>query len=534
MIKKLVFGFLIASGFAAIGQKKNISYFDEKGRLTYEESAFYYRESTDTANYFRSYYAKYKTKYFEGYILNASDTADYNNKYNGLCKWYYTNGKIKRQSEYNNEGILSGVRSDYNLRGQLIKKTEYINGKILNDRYLEYDSLGHTSYVLKDDFVDNAFNWPISLETGKTSKIKIGGLELINTTDIDSYVLKDVKIDSLNYSIETLINSLYLLPDTKTGVVFGYKDLDNYNYYYITNSKFSVGFRKNGVNYNTIEDFFTPDLNNFNKLKIVSIEDSIYFFINDKLQTYCQTSKLVGDKIGFYVNKGNSFFESFIIKEGNINLNLVDKKHLMSYKINGHMKTINDVYSGVFIGKTGIVLTEIKNLNRVNKILVETCINDTLKLYEADVLKDDFIYNYTLLKIRIDTLGTVNLTYNYNPLRKLDPLKKAFIYYFEKDSLSRLFKPVTIEVVPKSITGIHVSAGNNIKVGSPIFDADGNILGLVSDIDRKNKVTHTPISSIFGYFMMKPELINLINIKAFDLDNFHKNIFSNIVIIKTL
>lgn len=332
---------LIGIVFFSFGQsQRQISYFDKSGRLTYEESAFYYRENTDTLNYYKSYYNnKNHIKYFEGFIVNALDTADYNNKYIGFCKWFYPNGNLKIHAEYNNEGLLNGVKSEYSFTGFLIKKTDYVNGKNLNKKYLEFDSTGVSCDVFNEEFTDNSFGWPVLSEIGQSAKIKIGGLELINNIQKKFYVLQSIKLDSLNYSIETSINSKYLLPDTQTGIVYGYKDTSNYNYFYITKNQFSVGFVKNGMFYNNIDDFFTPDLNTYNKLKIVSSNDSIYFFINNELQTYCNSSRLLGDKIGFYVNKGNSFIENLIIKEGKGALN-IHNYPIMSYKLNGQKKQL--------------------------------------------------------------------------------------------------------------------------------------------------------------------------------------------------
>lgn len=532
---------LIGVVFFSFGQnQRQISYFDERGRLTYEESAFYYRENTDTINYYKSYYNnKNHIKYFEGFIVNALDTADYNNKYSGLCKWFYPNGNLKIYAEYNNNGLLNGVKSEYSFRGFLVKQTVYENGKISNKRHLEFDSTGVSYNVFNEEFTDNLFGWPVFSEIKQSSKIKTGGLEIINNTEKKSYILKSLKLDSTNYSIETFINSMYLLPETQTGIVYGYRDTNNYNFFYITKNQFSVGFVKDGKLYNSINNFFTPDLITHNKLKIMTIKDSTYFFINNKLQTYCNSSNLLGDEIGFYVNKGNSFIENLIIKEGKVALNISDNS-IMSYKLNGQKKTVNNIYSGVIISKSGVILTEIKNLNKVNKILVEFLVRDTLKLFEADIIKNDYLSNYTLLKIKnFEKLAdTMELFYNYHPLKTLTLEMKSNAYYFGVDSLTQKFSSKIIEIkltkhknfIPNNI----VITNDYLPTGSSIFDVDGNILGIISNVDKKIKINYTPISSIYGYLITKPELIDLVYKKDFDINKFKQNVFKNIVVIKTL
>src|ERR1700741_3573990 len=89
--------------------QKNTSYFDSLGRLTYVETAHHFRRDTDTTNFYVSFYAKNKKKYFEGSMLNVNDTVDYNNKYVGLCTWYYLNGNKKQQLQYDANGYLNGL-----------------------------------------------------------------------------------------------------------------------------------------------------------------------------------------------------------------------------------------------------------------------------------------------------------------------------------------------------------------------------------------------------------------------------------------
>ena len=84
MLKAHLFFSLIVFSLSSKSQSvvaKNTSYFDKNGKLTYVESAFYFRQNTDTLDYYRSFYSDTKNKYFEGSIINNNDTMDYNNKY---------------------------------------------------------------------------------------------------------------------------------------------------------------------------------------------------------------------------------------------------------------------------------------------------------------------------------------------------------------------------------------------------------------------------------------------------------------------
>lgn len=163
-----------------------------------------------------------------------------------------------------------------------------------------------------------------------------------------------------------------------------------------------------------------------------------------------------------------------------------------------------------------------------------------MKLFEADIIKNDYLSNYTLLKIKnFEKLeDTMELFYNYHPLKTLTLGIKSNAYYFDIDTLSQKFSSKIIEIKlnkHKNFIPNHIEITNDyLSTGSPIFDIDGNILGIISNVDKKSKINHTPISSIYGYLITKPELIDLVNRKDFDFNKFKQNIFKNIVVIKTL
>ena len=179
----LILVFLINNKAAFSQNEKVLAYFNDKGELSTIEDSYYFRTSTDTLNYYRSYYSENKKPYFEGEILNAKDSLDNGNTYKGLCIWYYKNGTKRSICNFNEKGALHGITNKYYDNGLPFQLIEYENGQIKNNRYLEYDRKGKVINVLKDEFIGFTTSWNLIKTPEVSCKMKIGGLEILNRSD---------------------------------------------------------------------------------------------------------------------------------------------------------------------------------------------------------------------------------------------------------------------------------------------------------------------------------------------------------------
>lgn len=519
-----------------------MSFFDEKGKLTYEETAHYYRQSTDTVNFFRSYYAKNKNKYFEGKILNVVDSLDFNNKYMGLCTWYYLNGKIKVQAEYNETGQAHGVRKEYSEQGYIIKETIYENGKVKNKMHKEFNESGLEINVLEEDFSNNSLDWKLMSTEELNSKIRIGGMEIINKKTDQFINLLNNPIDSANFSIETKVNTynLNIQKECISGIVFGFKDYSNYNYFYISKQKFHIGFIRDNHITKQIEGYYSVDLkvNNHNKLKILCSNDSLYYYLNNNLQCYSHNEGFIGNKMGFCVNNGYYFFDYLVVKQFSKNssepVNGIDQVFIK----NGiHKFPFRQINSGVIIGKNGYVLTSIKDVGLFNKYFIEVNSNDTLKLYAAEVYLNNDWSNFTVLKIKDSTIKLPTPIYNiYNYSTVME--KKYVAYNFEEDSTSLVKRNKFYGDINSVIDHKHISyngiKNNHYCVGSPMFDEKGNILGIITNVNNENEIKSVGMRKVIDALFTNPESNEVKPKKDFDFSNFEKNIYKNLVLVKTL
>jgi len=104
MFRTFSFFILISLTQLALAQKV---YFDRSGKSTSENQAFYYREKLNSENEFKSYYLN-GSVFFEGKIIDASLIDESKNVYQGVCKWYHKNTKLKSERKFNEQGQEEG------------------------------------------------------------------------------------------------------------------------------------------------------------------------------------------------------------------------------------------------------------------------------------------------------------------------------------------------------------------------------------------------------------------------------------------
>ena len=535
-----IISFFSLSNCLSAQNGKGKSYFDEKGFLAFTNTAIYYRQETDTANYFRSFYVANNMKYFEGKIISANDTLDNKNSYAGLCSWYYPNGMKKKQCLFNETGILNGFFEEFFEEGKVFKQIVYENGLIKNCRYIEYSIGGMAINVFEENFANNLNNWVLSKSESMTSKIKLGGLELVNKTKDDFIISISHKIDSSNFSIEASLNSSYIFTGCQTGLVFNYRDKRNYNYFYVSQFRYFIGEVKNGVDKRCVDNYFSFDLkaNTWNAIKVVRLNDGFYYYINNKLQIITALGTSVGQSIGFLVNNGLAFFDNLIIKqfsEKAINPIIIND---LFVEFDGKTNPIRSKNSGIMLSNNGYVLTSLADIENINGIIVEAVVNDSIKVFDAEIYLKNVAQNFAILKIKnIKRAIFSKPVFSYSYLKSIETEKKFVAKYLSINSNNKQFEVKTLigdinEVSPHDHEKKGV-ADSHLCIGSPIFDKSGNILGVLGKVNDQYKIEIVNMQLVMGIYFNCFENNQIIRKPKNDPLNIEKNIFKNLVSIKT-
>lgn len=539
MLQKLICFFVALLAITCKAQNINTSFFDQNGYLTYEETAVYYRRNTDTANFYRSFYKENNSRYFEGYIANALDTADYNNKYIGTCKWYNKNGTLKLVVPFNEQGLLNGTKQEFNENGILKKQSVYENNVLKTGSYLEIDENGFWAAVFEEEFRNNEGHWLLDANESVSARIKLGGLELVNKRKNYHALFSTRKIDSTNFSIETKINSNYLTPDSKSGIVFGFKDWNNYNYFCVSKFRFHIGSVQSGALVKSIENYFSFELNgtDWNNIKVLCAGDSLYYYINNTLQACCQKNGFSAGDEGLCISNGNVLFDNLILKQYPHSF----KRKLqpeMSYPANNYLLPVKQLNMGVLIGKNGYVITSVKDIEQVNKFVVELYSTDSVTQYEADAIHYNPWNKLLVLKLRDGKIDDkINIAYNYNYMKNCTTEKRMTSFSPEMDSKTGLFSLDTVGIISMKSNAHRHPLKNMVNshfcVGSPLFNPDGYILGIITDVNKQNEVKVLAIQEINTYLYSNSKTIGIIYKNEVDASTFKENISTNIVLIKS-
>ena len=208
----------------------------------------------------------------------------YNNQINGKNTFYYDNGQIAQEANYNN-GYLDGTYQSWYKTGKTKLIAYYEKGSLVENKYIEYDENGLGSLVYKENFRVNKDKWEAKTE-GSSSQITQDGTVALhlsndNITSRYNYVTLD---QSSSYSIESIIQKKSGKGNEGYGIIFGFKDWDNFYQFLISEyGSYIILCKIEGVNIKICEWTKSNAINIGNKrnqLKVMKFGDEFIFSIN--------------------------------------------------------------------------------------------------------------------------------------------------------------------------------------------------------------------------------------------------------------
>lgn len=460
------------------------SYFDKSGKPTSVENAYYSRKLVSGDTYQSTYING--SLYFEGRIIKIDKTGDINNTYTGICKWYYKNGKNKVTKTFDEKGIENGTSIYYHETGKIWKEIVYFNGKIKDNTFVEYDENGIANRIFEEDFTNNLNDWDV-YESDKSKAIIAGNvLEIKSNTAQGTSRFISVPSEGSDIILEGLIDVSTLAPGSKAGIIFGFKDWQNYNFFLITQSTFYVGTVFEGLSAIKAEDMYTSAVlkTGFNNLKILNIGDKSVFSINGEVQFSTDSYRLYGPKIGFIVSGKNTIkIDKLITKEIDINHNgnqLVDKTD----------QNVKSTGSGIMISKDGYLVTNFHVIEDAKgTVMVEITRDGTTKNFKASIIKSDKENDLAILKIEdSDFKPYAKIQYAFKENGSTDVGSMVYTIGFPM-ALAGMGKEAKFtdgkvssktgynNAINSYQTSVPVQPGNS---GGPLFDEKGKLIGVIN------------------------------------------------------
>ena len=469
--------------FAAGIYAQDIVYFDKKGKGTSQEEAYYYRKK-ETGNSYKSVYVNGGSPYFEGEITSASNTDENLNKYFGKCKWYYKNGNLKSTKNFNDAGIEDGQTTLYYESGKVWKEIDYTKGEIKGNRYIEYTEDGRMSRIFEDNFNNNNNEWDLYSSDKSISKIKNGVFELESYTKAGTARYISFTTGSEDFTIESTFNLEKLGTDQKVGLIYGFKDWNNYNYFLLSYGGMYIGSVYEGISTDKVEGMFASSFQKGKKntLKIITSEDKIIFSINGEVQYQCARFSFVGSNLGFAMSgKGAVTIDDLICKEINYkSSNVSVSKSDYEVKATG---------SGILISENGYIITNEHVINDANKIQVELTSQGISKLYSAILVQKDADNDLAIIKINDESFKPIEkLKYSFKESGAIDVGTQVFTIGFPLalSGMGKEAKYTDGKISAKTgyngalnsfQSTIAIQPGNS---GGPVFNEKGELMGLIN------------------------------------------------------
>jgi S1-C subfamily serine protease len=507
--------FLILS--AAFSQAQEKVFFDKVGKSTDESTAYYYRQKTSEPDSYKSYYINGGSLYFEGRILTPSNTDENVNLYTETCTWYYKNGNKKAQRTFDKAGLESGTSTYYYETGKLWKQFEFVNGKS-KPTFSEYDEDGKTSRIFEEDFNDNSNDWDLYSSDKTSASLRFGQLQLASFTDAGASRYISHPLESQDFAIELVMNLIKLKDGEKAGLIFGFKDWQNYSYFLISSNAYFIGNVYEGISSIKADGLFSGDIvkGGFNNLKIISNGEKNFYSINGSIQRSDSRFRTSGSNIGFAVSgKSTIEIDKLIIKE-------IDYKSDagVSGKRTEADMDVKATGSGLIISSSGYVLTNFHVVKGANKIIVQLTSGGVVKSYTAVLVQKDMDNDLVILKIKDESFSPLApIKYSFKESGGVEVGATVFTigYPYALSGMGTEAKFTDGKISSKTgyndainsyQASVPVQPGNS---GGPLFTDKGELVGVVnSKIQGAENVTYAiKLSYVKNLMELLPETVEL-------------------------
>ncbi len=489
---------------------QNKLFFDKLGKSTTEAQAYYYRQKEEGADMYKSYYINGGTLFFEGKISKPSNTDEEKNGYNGLCIWYYKNGKKKASRMYNEKGVEEGISTWYYESGKLWKEIEYKNGQIKDNTYKEYDEAGQASRIFEEEFGNNINDWDLYHSDKSQAVINNGVLELSSYSAEGTSRYIHLPMLSGEFTIEAVFNLKKLKAGEKAGIIYGFKDWQNYNFFSITQSAFYIGTVYEGATVMRAEGMYSSAINKEeqNLLKVITDGDKNIYSINGEIQMKTDRYRSYGSHVGFAISGNASVdIEKLICKE-------IDFKSSSAGSSDRDVKASG---SGFLFSSKGYLLTNYHVVENANKISVELNNGTVNKTYTAEVVQKDVDNDLAILKVNDAVFtGAENVQYAFKD-GAMDVGSQVFTigYPLAMSGMGKEAKFADGKISAKTgynnavnsyQTSIPVQPGNS---GGPLFNDKGQLIGIINaKVSEADNVSYAvKVNYIRNLIELLPETI---------------------------
>ncbi|MCF8292422.1 MAG: trypsin-like peptidase domain-containing protein [Chitinophagaceae bacterium] len=483
-----------------------------RGQLQSEFTAVYLDYDDEGKNF----YEGEATWYFENGKIEQKRYY-WNNKITGKNTYYFDNGQIAQEANYK-IGKYNGLYQQWYKTGKPKITAYYEHGSLVENKYIEYDENGLGALVYKENFRANKDIWEDKNEVSVSKLNEDGNVSLFLNSDNSASRLNYVTLNqNSSYSIESIIQKKSGKGNEGYGIIFGFKDWNNYYKFLISEySSYIILGKFEGVNIKICEWTKSNAIkvgNKRNLLKVMKFEDEFIFSINGEVVEGPKSKDLRGNNIGITAGGiGEYCLENIIVKEFMSAEELGKKgpKHSASsaseWKGNG---------SGFFINEKGYIATNYHVVKDASAIQVEYFQKGIKNTFSAEVIVTDKQNDLAIIQINDTKFKHLpSIPYVFSSTIKDVGSEVFALGYPIANVMGDEIKFTDGKISSKTgikgdITVYQISVpiqpGNS---GGPLFDNKGNLVGITSSALNKEYFN----SENVNYAIKTTYLKNLIDV----------------------
>ncbi|MBL4747040.1 MAG: trypsin-like peptidase domain-containing protein [Flavobacteriaceae bacterium] len=454
---------------------------------------------------------------------------------NGESIWYYENGETKSLGFYK-DNKANGLYIWFTDKGEISSVNEYKNDVPIDKFWINYDSYTEKfSKYFSDNFSDskNPNDWHIGKDgNGREATYSKGSIlyEFSAAGGHRNSIALNL-VNNRDYTISINLKRISGPKGNPFGLIWGLKDWNNYNYFYISSrGSFTIGSKIDGfdVTDGWVSKPSAINTSSSNEIRVKKIGDKTYFAVNGRMVTSKDSFTLSGTQIGFmiYGNGSKILMENIevtqeftkkdfrkliapyyddVFDSPNTTRNNEPKKN--EWKGNG---------TGFFIDRNGYIATNYHVVKEANTMEVEFIRNGIKQTYPAKIIQSDKQNDLTILKIdAADFTPFLTLPYNFKTnISEVGSNIFALGYPMALSLMGTEIKFTDGKISSKTgiqgdVTTYQISVpiqpGNS---GGPLFDYDGNLIGITSSgINRTLDLTEN-----VNYAIKSSYLKNLVDV----------------------
>ena len=412
----------------------------------------------------------------------------YNNELNGPNTYYYENGNV-HASYFYDMGVIDGSAIENYENGKPQTIANYDQGVLKNNKYLQITEEGACFLVYNENFVKNKKYWEYKGANGilKVNPDNTISLKITPGRSVSGGIYAD--FSPKGEHIISILTHRKAKDENIIGLLFGFKDWENYCGLYISGNKYVFQYIKNGRKMTAQEWKSSPTINaEVNKLTILSTSSKTSLIINN--ETVEEYDRI--DYAGAFccvtgVNESNEecYFDAAELSVSEY----VDPKDIPSEylpkKVSGDSWTASG--SGFFLSEDGYVATNHHVIEGAKVIEISIVRDGKWEHHPAKVVLSDKENDLSILKIEDASFKNLPpIPYNFTT-RIQDTGSEVFtLGYPIAEIMGDEVKFTDGKISSKS--GIHgdatvyqisvpIQPGNS---GGPLFDIKGNLVGITS------------------------------------------------------